>query len=164
MPMTGAEGFMKHPQWCSSQLARPLGTCYNHQQQNCMTLGLIVNASLICIVSSQVQETPVSHLTLLARSDAEALCHARLLARRPHADSVSLLRWAEWEHGDGEAQSLLQRLRLLHASRRDAASDAAMASLPQKLRCLLLGEFALSALSLHGVSRQDDAMMLIELA
>jgi hypothetical protein len=127
-----------------------------------LALIVIVNALLICIMSCQVREAPVSQLTLLARSDAEAMRHAKILARRPHAESVSLLRWMEWENFEGETQFPLQRLRLLAVGRRDAAANAAMASLPQKLRSLLLGEFALSALSLNGISRQEDAMKSIE--
>ena len=107
-------------------------------------------------MSCQVQEAPVSHLKLLARSDAEAMQHARLLARRPHAEAVTLLRWAEWEHAQEVAEPLPQGLRLLRVDLRDKAADAAIDSQPQGLRSLLLGEFAIPN-SFYPINRREDA-------
>ena len=105
----------------------------------------------------QVREAPVRHLTLLARSDAEALRHVRLLARRPRAEAVSLLRWAAWKRDEDDVHGLPQDLELLQADRREEAAEAVIASLPQALRSLLLGEFATPATSLTAINRREVA-------
>ncbi len=96
----------------------------------------------------QVREAPISQLTLLASSDAEAGRHARLLFRRRSVDAVTILRWVEWRGGGREAA-----VEVLRSPELEQAADAVVDSLPATLRSLVIGEFALTCTTFNRLGR-----------
>ena len=96
----------------------------------------------------QVREAPISRLTLLASSDAQAGQHARLLARRQSVDAVTILRWEEWQGGEREATP-----EALRAPQLEQTADAVADSLPAMLRSLVIGDFALTCTTLARLGR-----------
>ncbi len=114
---------------------------------------------------AQAREAPVRYLTLLARSDAEAEQHSRLLSRRPNLHSLSLLRWLEWEAGETHHRPMANgewpAATLLQAEQRERTADAAADSLTAALRSLVVREFALTRQTLERLSRCNKPQVIL---
>jgi len=110
---------------------------------------------------AQVREAPVQQMTLLTASEAHAEHHAALLARRPNLHSVAMLRWVEWECSKEGSLSGWARLRLPQAPRWEHTADAALQSLPMKLRSLDVGVFILTQRTLPSLGRCSPIQIML---